>query len=455
MANYNYSYNPASDQAAMTHNSDKPIKPEAPVFSVRETVVVKPTRGTLDTSHWRKAHRAAEDAYWPDRSWLYDLYDDISLDLHLTGIIQKRIDTVLNKQLKFEIDGKEDEEMTKLMRSSAFREAMKHMLEAQLWGLSGLEFVPGEKFEFKKIPRKHIKPKWQIISVEQNSDIGLDYTKASNILIVGDKEDDLGLLLKCAPYVIYKRNNTGDWAQYIEIFGQPIRIMYYDPLQEQAKLELKQTLDETGGSMALMIPQGVQFDIKDGKVTNGDGQLQDTFKDFLNAEMSVGIIGNTETTTNGKTGTGAKSNVHAKQQDEIIKSDIAYLEGLLNDERFLQIVASYGYRVEGGSFRFSQEINIEFLGKMIEIDEKLSKLVPLDPDELYKVYGRTKPKNFEELMKNMRQQRLPITEAELVDDPADDPEHKPQPKQPVRKVTHNKLRNFLTAVKDFFDPALS
>jgi hypothetical protein len=469
---YNYNYvaentGNATGEANDTQYADKPITGGKKVTVINETVIRQVQRSKLEIENWRNAHQVAESRYFPNRSWLYNIYDDILLDLHLSGIIQKRIETVLNKSMYFAVKETPVAEMDKLLSSVKFRMVKKQIIESMLWGLSGIEFEPGKEFAPKIINRKHIKPKWQRVVFEEYGTTGVDYTTADNIWIIGEPED-LGLLLKCAPYVIYKRNNTGDWAQYIEIFGQPIRVMYYDAYDQQAKLELKQTLDDSGGSMALMIPKGVEFDIKDGKVTNGDGQLQDTFKDFLNAEMSIAILGNTETTThNGQTGTGGKSKVHSQQQNEILKSDIAYLTAYLNSDQFLKILADYGYPVEGGCFMFNQEINIEQQAEQIDIDDKLqNKLgMPLDHDQLYKYYGRNKPADYEARIAEIKASRDALNASDETEPNPDDPKptgkKKPNAKalkahNPTaqRKLSHSKLRNLYTAITDFFAQAL-
>ncbi len=474
MATYNYNYNPDDhrDNKTGTDNetqyANKPIKGGTTTLVVNETYIRQVPRVGQKIIDWRSAHQVAESRYFPNRTWLYNMYDDVILDGHLSGIMSKRIDTVLNKHLYFaEANGSPttNAELLKLLGSVEFRLVMRTMLETQLWGISGLEFEPGKSFTPRVIPRKHIKPKWQVIAIDENGRDGVDYTTADNLYIIGQPED-LGLLLKCVPYVIYKRNNTGDWGQYIEIFGQPIRVMYYDAYDQQVKLELKQTLDDSGGSMALMIPKGVEFDIKDGKVTNGDGKLQDTFKDYLNEEMSVIILGNTETTThNGQTGTGGKSKVHSQQQNEILKSDIAYLTAYLNTAQFLSILESYGYPVKGGRFAFHPEINIAEQSEQIDIDVKLETQLglPLDHDELYKYYGRTKPKDYEARLAEIKAAKQPMAA-----DPEEDAENEPgkpgkkqskKPSSPNSKkpkpLSHSKLRNLLYSVQDFFGQALT
>ena len=59
-------------------------------------------RSKKDIGTWRHALTSAESVYYPNRTRLYDLYEDVALDGHLSGVIAKRIDAVLNKEVYFE-----------------------------------------------------------------------------------------------------------------------------------------------------------------------------------------------------------------------------------------------------------------------------------------------------------------------------------------------------------------
>lgn len=65
--------------------------------------------------------------------------------------------------------------------------------------------------------------------------------------------------------------------QYVEIFGQPVRIMYYDVYDTSTKQELK-ILTESGNSLAIMLPKQAEFEMKDGKTSNANGDLQKHLK---------------------------------------------------------------------------------------------------------------------------------------------------------------------------------
>lgn len=352
-------------------------------------------RDSKDIGDWRNAHKTAERIQMPNRVRLYDLYADVLLDGHLSGIISKRFDAVLNKELFFEKGNKRVEEMDKLCRSLKFRELITLLLETKLWGITGIEFIPGADFQFLKMRRKHIKPDIGIYAKEQYGHEGYDYRKQMNLWVIGDPED-LGLLLKCSPYALYKRGGMADWAQYCEIFGLPVRVVKYDAHDTQTKVELKQVLDESGNALALMIPNQANFEMHDGKQSNGNGELQEKFKNALNNEMSVIVLGNTETTSNENGGSFAKSQTHEDQQLEITKSDIHYVTDMLNDPQFLAILKSYGYPVEGGAFVFKKDVDLGEIKEQMGIAQQAKLLgVPIGDDYIYELTGIPKPSDYE------------------------------------------------------------
>src|ERR1700676_883025 len=92
----------------------KTIHEQDPLI-VNELTIRSVDRSRKDILTWRGALISAESVYYPNRSRLYDLYEDVILDGHLSGVIAKRIDAVLNKEIYFETGGKKDHKMDDLL----------------------------------------------------------------------------------------------------------------------------------------------------------------------------------------------------------------------------------------------------------------------------------------------------------------------------------------------------
>lgn len=376
-------------------------------FIIHDLTLVAPDRSSKDIGKLKESVVTAESIHYPNRVMLYDLYHDIlSMDGFLRGIIEKRINAVLNKKIKFiRKEGKQDDDLTNLIKSQKGRDLINLMMESKIWGTSGVEFVIGsDELTFKEIERKHIKPEKGIITKSQyglSEENGYVYEDMPFVWVMG-KPKDLGLLLACSMYGIYKRGTFGDYAQYVEIFGQPVRIMKYDAYDTKTKQELKTLLTDSGSSLAMMIPKQADFEMLDGKTSNGDGKLQIGLKDACNEEMAIAILGNTETTSSSKSSGYAQSKEHGEQQDELTISDLIFIENLLNSKKFKQILKSYGYNIEG-KFEFELDLNLSKLKLRMEIDMFVSTKVPIGDDYWYDTYKIPKPDNYDELKAKMEQ----------------------------------------------------
>ena len=413
-----------------------------PELIIHDLTLVSPNRNRKDVGKLKASIQRAESVQLPSRVALYDLYHDVTtLDGHLSGIIRKRLDSVLNKSIKFVDKNKRKvDAFDTLIYSKKFNRLVELILESKFWGVSGIEFIQGEKFDFEEIPRKHIRPEMGIITKSQYDSTGIEIGSLPYVWTIGDK-CDLGLLLQCSMYAIYKRAAFGDFAQYVEIFGQPVRVIYYDAYDSKTKEELRKLLNESGGSLAMMVPKQAQFEMLDGKTSNGTGELQTRLIQTCNSEMSVAILGNTETTTSGSSSGYAQAKIQAGQQLEISKSDISFVQNTLNEEWFIKILKSYGYPVEGGSFEFEMEIDLAELERRLKIDEKVSEKVPVGDDYWYNTYGVPKPDNYEQLKAEQAEK------AKLMQELLRKKQEKKEDDQPDREPSD---KNLFDRLVDFF-----
>jgi hypothetical protein len=428
---------------------------------VADIVIRNVDRSMKDVQSWRNALQNASSVYYPNRVRLYDLYDDVLLDGHLSGLITRRISAVRNKRFRFvNAEGKKMAELDPFISSRTFRDVITKIMEAQAWGISGMEFdLFADEPTFIEIPRKHIKPEFGVIAKEQHQYTGYYYPDIQNIFVVGDPRD-YGYLLKCCFYALIKKGNFSDWAQFVEIFGQPIRVAKYDAYDLKTKQQLKAALDEAGSSLAMLIPKQAEFDMIDGKASNANGDLQKALKDSCNDEMSMVVLTNTETSTGANGGSLAKAKEQGKQQLEVTKDDLDYTLIWLNSPRFINILAQYGLPVQGGRFEVEKEVDMNMLSQKVLIDVQVANRVPIADEYWYETYAIPKPDNYDELKRAMEEARQAAQQSPQ--EPNEDEENaaastNTKRKAKPAKTTENaelsawdKLRMKLA---DFFDPA--
>lgn len=427
-------------EMVQTENKDKQQ------LVIQEIKQVNVDRTPKDIQTWRDSLKAAESVYYPNRSRLLDLYADVWLDGHLTGVWEKRASDATGKEIRFvDADGKEVElkrngDLTELLDTEEWDNLLNLIIDSKLWGLSGVEFIPGYEFKYNIIPRKHILIEKEEIKINQNDQSGTLYNNNPFVWVIGNAAN-LGLMLKCSFYALIKKGNFSDWAQYSEIFGQPIRVIKYDAYDDKTRIQLKQVLDESGSSLALMIPKQTEFEIMDGKTSNGDGSLQEKLKNACNNEMSVIILGNTETTGNDNGGSNAKAKEQSKQQSKINQKDIKFLISQLNDNKFLSILASYGFNVKGGRFTIQKEQDpYQTQAIVATIKTVRESGTPVSDDYVYQVSGIPKPDNYDQL------KEWPYQKSKTQNDQAEEVEDTLLDKP---KFWHRFRQN----LADFFDPA--
>jgi hypothetical protein len=375
-----------------------------------QQVTVRPVnRRHLDIEKWRNALRAAE-AIVPRRTELYDLYHEILLDGHLTSVVEKRLAAVVNVDWQFlDKNGKEVDAIQDWINTPDFDTCVKEILNAKLWGYTMLEFdfYKNDTWGVFLIPRKHMRPKLGVVAFEQTANTGIDIRTGeyyNSVLEAGDP-DDLGLLLKAAQYVIFKRGGFSDYAQFVEIFGQPLIDAVWDGYDESQRLMLLEALNNMGGGGQIVRPAGTQLQFIQGGTNNPTGQLYTSFIDACNAEISKLILGQTETTESSTSSGYAQASVHADTESDINTSDRNFVARILN-RRLVKMLEANGIDTREGSFSIKinkDDVAAKKLRLEMEIMLKNQAQLPIADDHFYETYGIEKPADYDEQKRKLEE----------------------------------------------------
>jgi len=368
---------------------------------VIQQLTIRPIyRRSQDIEKWRAAMRTAE-ATIPRRTELYDLYEDILLDAHLRSVIDKRIMAVTNVDWTFlDTNNKEVEAMNKFIDTPEFETLLIEIMQSKFWGYSMIEFDFHQDgtIGIFNIPRKHIRPELGLITYEQTGDTGTDIRSgvyADTVLEVG-KEKDLGLLLSAAQYVIYKRGNFGDWAQFAEVFGMPLIDAVWDGFDEKQRVLLQEALNNMGSGGQIVRPAGTQLQFLQGGTNNPTGDLYNNFISVCNAELSKLILGQTETTESSASSGYAQASVHADTENDINRNDLAFVTRILN-RRVQAILKANGIAIEGTFMVQTKSDNGLNLEQQLNIELRLlnEAKLPISDEHFYEKYGIEKPADYD------------------------------------------------------------
>lgn len=349
-----------------------------------------------DISHWKRAIDDARNVLMPRRRRLYELYDIIALDGHLTSVINKRKISVTNQRVHFNergLEGTVNESVRDfILETPWFYKTVGALCEAKPYGHSLVELIPDKGFirDVELIPRANVKPESGFLMWDANNESdGVAYREdrqLSRYMIEMGGKKDYGLLMVAAQYVIYKRGAFGDWAQFAELFGMPFREGQYDAWDEEGRIKLEQALSEMGGAGYVVTPKGTVLKFHDN---NGTGKSE-VFNDLVaacNAEISKIFLGNTMTTDNGSS--RSQGEVHKQVEEDINLADLIEMEYLLNWE-LSDKLRQIGYTVPDGRFFYPQMQDIP-LEKRIEIDIKLADKIEIAEEYWYNTYGIPRP----------------------------------------------------------------
>lgn len=374
---------------------------KVPLNIVNHNLIIRPVdRSRKDISDWRNAHRAAESSILETRTLLYDLYDDILLDPMLSTLVDKRLMAVTNVKLRYvDQNGKDIDALKPVLKSMAFKKLIKEALNTKMWGITVAEVTFTPDMHTWIAPRKHIRPKRGVLAYEQNSDAGFSYREGmylNTMMEVGDW-DDLGMLVKAVPYVLYKRGCLGDWAQFSEIFGMPTKIGRYSGYDETTRLQLTKALDEAGSALSIVIPEEAKIELLESKNTANSAEIYDKLISLIDKQLSILILGQTETTSSSSSSGYAQSKTHAQTEKDINEDDREYVLSVLNTS-IKHILTQAGFPMEGGEWIFEDEEENLSLKDRVEIDVKLKQSgLPIDDEYFYKKYSIPVPKDYKKM----------------------------------------------------------
>lgn len=380
----------------------KTTQAEAKGMVINQLVIRPNNRSVSDIESWRNALKTADKG---KRAKLYDLYEDLLLDNVLASAIEKRIMAITNADLAFSRNDTNEPEIDTLMDTPEFEEILTEIMNAKFWGKTILELDFTDGLRAFNIPRKHIRADLGLIVKNESDESGIPYRGDDFFLEVGN-DKDLGLILRAAPFAIYKRGGFGDWAQFVELFGMPDRIGKYDMGDDETRKILTDLFTNAGSARWAVVPKSADIESKDDSSYSANSLYKD-FKNACNEEILIGILGQTMTTQNGSS--KSQSETHKEVEEGVNKADRRFVQRVLN-KVLLPRLEKRGFPVSGGFFYFPEAGENLTTTERLEIDVRLKNEVGIDIDDdyFYETYGVPKPKG--NVSRKQEKQEKPATE---------------------------------------------
>lgn len=411
-----------------------------------DIVLQMPEIFMFDMNAYMQSVKAAKGIDFSNRARLYDMYDSASLDLHLSGVIAKRMRGVTKIPIEFRRNGVPDDEINKQIKSPWFKLLRKDLVMSEFWGFTLVQFYRNDEgnIRYDLINRKHYDPIHRKLLKYQGSMDGVPIDDFPDMLFVGS-ERDLGIYAELLPAVLYKRGDMSDWAQFCNIFGMPVREYTYDAGDEEARRRVIADARQQGANAAYIHPKESELKLVEAGNKTGSSDLYRTFAEYWDSKMSIRVLGNTLTTDAKSTGTQALGSVHKEEEDEMNSDDRDFILDILNYD-MRPIFASLGFNVEGGEFVYAKKDKIN-PAQQIDIVQKLSSMgLPIDDDYLYETFCVAKPDNYKQLKEEKEAAKAAFREQLGMQ--GNDDDKKKQDKNTDKTAFKQHLRSFFGLAPD-------
>jgi phage gp29-like protein len=342
--------------------TDKDVNRPTGADILKKIQITQLTRVKEDVNRWRTALNQAESKLSPDRTDLVRVFQDITLDAHLTSLLNTVRLKVLASAFYIENEsGDIDDVLTERFRKAWFRDLVSHAVDADFYGASLVQLgsIKDDVFTSSTlIPREYVIPERRAVKknmrITQADLLFFDELPWSNWVIFIEKPGNLGLLTKAAPLVIWKKNVLGAWSEAAELFGMPVRMGKTDINNPKAYSNMVSMLENMGSAA-----YGV-FDNDDElqyiEITKSDYfQVYDKLVERVNSELSKLILGQTMTSDNGSSRSQAE--VHERVLDDYISGVKRTIGDVVNDQ-LLPLMRVHGIFPKGYRFKWDDELKV-------------------------------------------------------------------------------------------------
>ena len=349
-----------------------------------------------DVADWRAAHQVAIDYESPNRCRLYDIYADCVLDAHLSGCIAQRKGKVLQKDFRLvDASGKENTAATELLQAGWFLDFLELCLDSIYWGPTLIQLGdvirdngPMRFDGVELVPRKHVVPEYGVLVRNAGDDWrqGKSYREGdiANWCVEVGRPRDLGLLLKCAPSCISKKNMLAYWDVFGEIFGMPMRIARVNGLDYSERANLESGLKNMGAAQYIITSDGTEIEIKES--SRGDAyNVYDKRVDRCNSELSKVVLNQTMTIDSGSS--LSQSEVHLEIFERTTESDAIMCAHVING-KLLPLMELHGFPVKGCRFQWNNAASYT-PAEQREIERLVLEYYNIPPEYFTEKYGVT------------------------------------------------------------------
>jgi len=209
-----------------------------------------------------------------------------------------------------------------------------------------------------------------------------------------------GLARVAAWAYLFKNYAVKDWMQFVEVYGQPLRVGRYPPsASADDRSVLLSAVAAIGADAAAIIPEGMTIEFVKDATGRQTSEIYRELAEYLDSAISKAVLGQTLTTQEGDSGSFALGQVHDAVRADIERSDARQLAATLNRDLVRPIVdLNRGPQAAYPAIRIGRDEQAD----VPKLAEALAKLVPLGlrvrQGEVRAKLGLEEPEDGDELL---------------------------------------------------------
>jgi len=301
-------------------------------------------RISKDIAQWRNAVESAEDIKYPDRYELIQMYKDFVDDYQLFAVMQSRIlKSTSGSFMILDKDGEVDEEETRKFVDPQgfalpwFRDFMKYVVLSKFYGWEAIQLgnVKNDKFEsVENIPEENLLPSFDGMlknaehSITKDNTLIFPNSQYDNWVVRVGSSTDLGLINKCAPFIIWKQV-FGNWAQHASVFGMPLRVGKTNLTDNARRQNMIDAFESATGASYIIQDLLDEVQVIEQK---GGGDPHNIYGMLIEkCDSAISKIVLSQTGTTDEKAFSGSANVHASTEADIIFADKLDIKSVVNE----------------------------------------------------------------------------------------------------------------------------
>lgn len=323
-----------------------------------------PSLARIDLARWKSAYLAAKNVDFPNRNLIYEVFDNIMIDLDLSSVIETRVLNVQqSKFVVYDKNNKQQEELTLLFERQWFQDFIKYAMESRFEGFRLIEFFEfkddGEIAKCTVVNKYHVKPEKGIVTKEANDDKGFDYLNGpiSQFYIPVGNTSDLGILYKVAPNTLAKKYALGTWAEFNEKMGIPFRTVHTNVADTKRQNQLAIIMENMGSAGWAVLNNEEKVELLN---TNGTDPTKcfDGLINKLDASVANYILGQSATSNSANNkGTYGSMKILQEITQDRHEADLQFMKNIINDVLIPRMV-TWGYKLDGAYLDWDKSIEL-------------------------------------------------------------------------------------------------